>query len=65
MCSPRASRVGADPSLTGAFTWIGWDDKIDSAGLKLIPAETNPIDTVWDKEGTRKVSPQYLITILI
>ena len=48
--------VGADPTLTGAFVWLGWAEKIEAAGLRLVPLSSNPIDAVWtdrkeNKEG--------------
>ena len=41
------SRVGADPTLTGASTWLGWEKDLKKSGLDLVPVEPNPIDQVW------------------
>ena len=53
----RGSRIGADPRLTGASTWLKWDNKLESAGFTLIPLNKNPIDIVWDGEGSQGGRP--------
>ena len=46
--SPPGAKVGADPTLTGAFVWLKWADQLkDDAGLDLVPLSSNPIDAVW------------------
>ena len=47
ICRPDGSKVGADPSLTGAHTWLDWEKQLKSANLVLVPLEVNPIDKVW------------------
>lgn len=47
-CSrPPESRIGADPTLTGAFTWLKWEEKLAEYKLRLVALEDNPIDQVW------------------
>lgn len=46
--------IGADPTLTGAFTWLKWEKDLESAGkLRLRSILRNPIDVTWEEEGQR------------
>ena len=43
------SKIGADPSLTGALTWLEWEEffKNDPKNLTLESIIQNPIDDIW------------------
>ena len=50
------SRIGADPSLTGALTWLEWEDFFSTQqnkNLSLVRTIPNPIDQVWDDQPSR------------
>ena len=54
--SQPGSKIGADPTLTGALTWLEWEeyfDKEDSKKLSLIRTIPNPIDEVWQDQPSR------------
>ena len=56
-------KVGADPSLTGASTWLRWQERLEEVGLKLIPIYENPIDKIWlDKRPLRSLAPLEVIS---
>jgi hypothetical protein len=47
---PSGSRIGADPSLTGALTWVEWVEDFsnkEGKNLQLVPIVKNPIDQIW------------------
>jgi len=48
--------VGADPSLSAAATWLGWEDNLSSRNIILKPIRENLVDLVWDKDQTNDVS---------
>ena len=50
MCRKSGDAVGADPSLTGASTWLKWAKDLKEVGLDLVPLSSNPIDAVWNKD---------------
>jgi len=41
--------IGADPALTGAATWLDWEDKLAKNNISLKPIEENLIDLIWFK----------------
>ena len=43
----KAGRVGVDPMLMGAKTWAALEEKLEQAGLELVPVETNLVDVAW------------------
>ena len=45
----QGAKIGADPSLTGALTWLEWEEffRKDSKNLTLEPIIQNPIDDIW------------------
>ncbi len=43
-------QVGADPSLTGASTWLRWKSELKELNLELMPLDHNPVDVVWKPE---------------
>ena len=49
------SKIGADPSLTGALTWLEWEKffKKNGQNLTLTPIYQNPIDLVWYDRPSR------------
>ena len=51
------SRIGADPSLTGALTWIEWKEYFDKNNLTLVSKITNPIDEIWMEQPKRSKDP--------
>ena len=43
-------QVGVDPWLMGANTWSRLSDKLEAAGLVLVPVETNLVDIAWSHD---------------
>ena len=54
--SPGA-KIGADPSLTGAITWLEWKQQLEKFNLTLISRIKNPIDEVWLDQPSRSKDP--------
>ncbi len=54
---PSGSKVGADPTLVGAFTWLEWEKALEKHDLRLTSLLRNPIDDAWDDEGGRPQRP--------
>ena len=54
--SPGA-KIGADPSLTGALTWLEWKQQLEIFNLTLISMIKNPIDEVWLDQPSRSKDP--------
>lgn len=50
------SKVGADPTLTGASTWIKWEEDMQPYKLQLFPLERNPIDDIWLERPERSTA---------
>ncbi|KAK8724909.1 hypothetical protein OTU49_010972 [Cherax quadricarinatus] len=44
------SKVGADPRLIGAKTWISYAEDLAKSDIELIGEETNLVDLVWPLE---------------
>ena len=56
------SRVGADPTLIGAQTWLELKEELEEAGLTLVSLSVNLIDIIWTEENGRppfSVSGEY------
>ena len=47
-----AGRVGVDPMLMGAKNWAALEEKLEQAGLELVPVETNLVDVAWAADPT-------------
>ena len=47
--SSPGAKIGADPSLTGALTWLEWEEFFlkDPKNFTLQPIIQNPIDDIW------------------
>ena len=45
-----SGQVGVDPWLMGANTWSTLSDKLEAAGLVLVPVETNLVDIAWSQD---------------
>ena len=48
-------RIGADPTLTGALTWLEWEEFFQQSNKNqtLIRTIPNPIDEVWVDRPSR------------
>ena len=44
--------VGVDPWLMGGKAWSALAEKLESAGLVLVPVETNLVDIAWSQDTT-------------
>ena len=55
----QAGRVGGDPMLMGAKAWAALQEKLELAGLELVPVETNLVDVAWagDPEHPQPARP--------
>ena len=49
-------KLGADPSLTGAATWLNWEKKLLTRNIMLEPIIKNLVDIIWEKDETKKSS---------
>ena len=49
-------KLGADPSLTGAATWLNWEKKLLTRNIMLEPIRENLVDMIWGKGGKKKSS---------
>ena len=52
-CRSPGAKIGADPSLTGALTWLEWKQQLENFNLTLISRIKNPIDEVWLDQPSR------------
>ena len=51
----NASKVGSDPSLTGASTWLEWETELAKGEVELVSMLDNLVDGVWeDKNGDQQ-----------
>ena len=50
--SSPGSCVGVDPWLMGGKAWSALAEKLESAGLVLVPVETNLVDIAWSQDNT-------------
>ena len=53
---PEGAQVGADPSLSAAAVWLGWEENLSSRNITLKPITENLVDQVWEKDKTSQVS---------
>lgn len=53
----RQASVGADPSLSAAAVWLGWEKDLLSRNVVLKPIRDNLVDMVWEKDESNVVSP--------
>ena len=51
------SRIGADPSLTGALTWLEWQEYFQKQNMTLVTLIKNPIDEIWMNQPERSKDP--------
>ena len=42
-------KVGADPRLIGAETWLGWKQELKSNNISFVSVEQNLVDIHWNK----------------
>ena len=54
---PVGSRIGADPSLTGALTWLEWEEYFQKQNMTLVTLIKNPIDEIWMDQPERSKDP--------
>ncbi len=52
----EGSRVGADPTLIGAKTWLEMEAELEEGGLVLVSFADNLVDRVWTEEDGREPS---------
>ena len=48
----QSGNVGVDPWLMGASTWSTLSDKLEAAGLNLVPVEANLVDIAWSQDDS-------------
>ena len=54
----RGARIGGDATLSGASTWLKWQDSLETKyGLKLVSLVRNPIDAIWNERPARSREP--------
>ena len=57
------SKIGADPTLSGAHKWLqSWQPAVEQYNFELIPVTQNPIDNIW--KGIDRVRNQEPLEIL-
>lgn len=60
---PLGSKVGADPSLTGAWTWLSWKAELEHFHLELVPILNNPLDSIWTNKPERNQDPLMVLDV--
>ena len=50
--------VGVDPWLMGGKAWTALSEKLESAGLVLVPVDTNLVDIAWSQDNTHPHPPR-------
>ena len=59
LCSNiKSGPVGVDPWLLGTTAWAALSDKLDQAGLQLVPVETNLVDVAWSADPVEPQPPR-------
>eukprot|EP00094_Tigriopus_californicus_P008031 TCALIF_07731-PA protein Name:"Similar to AMPP Probable Xaa-Pro aminopeptidase P (Tuber melanosporum (strain Mel28))" AED:0.31 eAED:0.31 QI:0/0.83/0.71/1/1/1/7/0/582 len=58
---PSGSKVGADSSLTGAWTWLTWKAELEHFQLELVPTLNNPLDKIWTDQPERNQDPLMVL----
>ncbi|KAK4301818.1 hypothetical protein Pmani_026085 [Petrolisthes manimaculis] len=58
----EGSKVGADPRLIGAETWMSYAEDLAKANIQLVAEETNLVDLVWpeDERSPESDSPIFI-----
>ena len=55
----NTSKVGSDPSLTGASTWLEWETELGKGEVELVSVLDNLVDRVWEgKNGDQQQGVQ-------
>jgi len=52
----ETATVGADPALTGAATWLDWEERLARNNITLKSVDGNIVDSIWDKVQNKKSS---------
>ena len=53
-----SGHVGVDPWLMGAKAWSALSEKLESAGIQLVPVETNLVDIAWSQDSSHPQPPR-------
>ena len=51
------TRVGSDPHLTGASTWLEWKADLEKSQVEFVSVVDNLVDRVWEGKGDQQGSP--------
>lgn len=56
---PSGARVGADPTLTSADTWVSYANALAADNIDLVPVTPNLVDLIWTDRPAYPSDPAF------